>query len=84
MNSNRRQKNYFKVKIYFWNIESRHYLLIHKNMQKYLQSYDIIFLCETHALLETKLFLPGFVPFNNPCKISNQKYPRGGTIFFVK
>ena len=53
-------------------------------MQKYLQSYDIIFLCETHALLETKLFLPGFVPFNNPCKISNQKYPRGGTIFFVK
>ena len=35
-------------------------------------------------MVETKLSLPGYIPFNNPCNVSNQSHPRGGTIFFVK
>ena len=53
-------------------------------MEKYLQSYDIIYLCETHALTETILSLPGYKVYKHSCQLCDQKYPRGGSVFFVK
>ena len=72
------------LKIGCYNIEGHHFLLNHPTMEKYLQKYDIVFLCETHALAETSLSLEGYKTIENPCRLCDQKYPRGGTVFFVK
>ena len=53
-------------------------------MKQYLQTYDIIFLSETHAMKETNLQLPGYKEYSNPCVQCDQKYPRGGSVFFLK
>ena len=72
------------LKICSWNIEGHHLLLNHPKIKKYLQSFDVIFLCETHALTETRISIPGYKTFDNPCQLCDQRYARGGTVFLVK
>ena len=72
------------MQILSWNINGKFYLINSKIFISFARQYDILFICETHCSKEVKIELEGYKSYQNPCKLSSNKYPRGGTIMYVK
>ena len=73
-----------QLHILLWNINGKFYLINSKIFISFARHYDILFICETHCSKEVKIELEGYKSYQNPCKLSSNKYPRGGTIMYVK
>ena len=67
-----------------WNIAGKYELFSLKQLQLYIERYDIICLTETHATQSGSVNFPNYKVFEFPDYNCNHEYPRGGICLLVK
>ena len=72
------------LNIISWNINGKKLLINSNYTQKFLQSYDIILLSETHTIQGDKIKVESFENYDFPDLDCNLEYPRGGTCILTK
>ena len=72
------------LNIVSWNINGKNLLINSNYTQKFLQSFDIILLSETHTIQGDKIKVESFENYDFPDLNCNPEYPRGGTCILIK
>ena len=72
------------LKYISWNIAGKFQIFKLKQVQKYLEKFDIVCLTETRTTTQKTVDFPNFKLYQYPDKDCNYEYPSGGTCLLIK
>ena len=82
---NRLDRVVFNVRLCFYNINGRTYLLLSDHILEWIQTnFDIVFITETHLTKGTRFSMPDFTEYHNPLSDHNDRKPHGGVSCFIR